>query len=273
MTESERQAKSLELLELFHEGREAEAKLEIEIDSQYRLLLKRKVRQGENAFTELVKLHEGLVVHIYNRYFQASAQYMEEHKEQGRAAFFQAALSYDPNQGRTFGSWAYGYVRKAMLQVEGAYAFPYRLADSAIVAFRKIRAIRSADPDASIADVAQALSMDEEQVEAFWEYPGNLSLDGLSTTDDGEVEAFGQGRLSTEGEIGSSGENLTDTEARAHAYLDLLGQEEKVIVISIAVRGASFSEVGEALGVSKQAVEQRYKRIMAKLQEAAPSYA
>src|SRR5690606_10399004 len=140
MTDEERQEQTLLALKVFHEGLEARVLLD-EAKPHEVARLKRKVRQGDRAMQDIIELHTPLVQWMFDRYFKSSFWLREEMMVEGTSALYHAALTYHSGQGRDVGSWAFGFVRGALLGVEAVANHPVSLSRRSQERFRKAQAV------------------------------------------------------------------------------------------------------------------------------------
>lgn len=272
MTDEERQEQTLLALKVFHEGQEARVLLD-EAKPHEVARLKRKVRQGDRAMQDIIELHTPLVQWMFDRYFKSSFWLREEMMVEGTSALYHAALTYDSGQGRDFGSWAFGFVRGAMLGVEAVANHPVSLSRRSQERFRKAQAVMKrleAQGDGSQEltpqEVAEAAQIPLDEVEALMGL-GSLSLHG-SHDQDSDLLLLDTLSIEDEDHLAAFASPTTDEEVLVEALLDTLKPEDAKLIIEVVMNEVPVTEMAERLGVTKQAVSQKVKRLLRKLAEA-----
>lgn len=271
MTDEERQERTLLALKVFHEGQKARVLLD-EAKPHEVARLKRKVRQGDRAMQDIIELHTPLVQWMFNRYFKSSFWLREEMMVEGTSALYHAALTYDSGQGRDFGSWAFGFVRGAMLGVEAVANHPVSLSRRSQERFRKAQAVMKrleAQGDGSQEltpqEVAEAAQIPLDEVEALTRL-GSLSLHG-SHDQDSDLLLLDTLSIEDEDHLAAFASPTTDEEVLVEALLDTLKPEDAKLIIEVVMNEVPVTEMAERLGVTKQAVSQKVKRLLRKLAE------
>lgn len=271
MTDEERQEQTLLALKVFHEGLEARGLLD---DAQPHEVarLKRKIRQGDRAMQEIIELHTPLVQWMFDRYFQSSFWLREEMMVEGTSALYHAALTYNPDQGRDFGSWAFGFIKGAMLGVEGVANHPVTLSRRNQARFRKAQVVMKrleAEGDGSQEvtpqEIAEEAQIPLDEVEALMGL-GSLSLHG-SHSQDSDLLLLDTLSIQDDDHLAAFASPTTDEEVLVEALLDTLKPEDAKLIIEVVMNEVPVTEMAERLGVTKQAVSQKVKRLLKKLSE------
>ena len=279
MTDEERQAATLVALGIYREGVAAGLELmEGHHSPQDEARLKRKVRLGKGAMEDILALHEGLVGWMFERYFKTSFHLKADLMAAGKEGLVKAATSYDETMGRDFGSWAFGYVRGAMLQEEGVDNHAVTLSRDSQAKFRKVGAIKQRlEGDGDGTQVVTNEMVAEEAKLPLGEVELLTNLTSVSL--DAPSEDGGTLYDTIESTIASGEDHLvafaTPTSYEddlVEALLDTLAPDDAKLVVEVVMNETPITEVAARLGVSKQAVSQKVQRLVKKLRESGVSF-
>lgn len=250
----------------------------LDAETETRLALAWRDHADEAALHRLIQAYARLAVSFAGRFKRYDVPY-EDLIQQGNLGLMRAAEKFDPTNGSRFSTYAAWWIRASMqdyvmrnwsLVRTGTNATQKKLFFHLRRAMQKHARDESSDLPLSVR-VAEELQVPVDQVEAMMGRMAgpDLSLDAPQGADeDGRswVDTIEDEDVATEADVA---EKLDGARRRAALYnaVEQLPERERRIVSArhLAEDPATLSDLGLAMGISKERVRQLEERALARL--------
>jgi RNA polymerase primary sigma factor len=202
----------------------------------------------------------------------------------GNLGLMRAAEKYDPELGHRFSAYAAWWIRRQLSRVipaEGRTIYmPYKVYERT----RKLERERTRlqqqlrREDVPATELASALGIDEQQVEALTQLDDAISLDAMLSGPAGEEAPQLAAFLADEHAVSASAEVIThERNARIAELLGGLDEREQfVLALRYGFAGYDehhFKDIGPQIGMTGEGARRLHNRALAKLAATAPDLA
>ena len=249
----------------------------LDAETETRLALAWRDHGDEAALHRLISAYARLAVSFASRFRRYDVPY-EDLIQQGNLGLMRAAEKFDPQNGSRFSTYAAWWIRASMQDFVMRNWSLVRTGTNATqkkLFFHLRRALKKhgqeGGADSLVARVARDLQVPEDQVAAMMGRMSgpDLSLDAPQSSDDegrSWVDTLEDDATATETDVA---ERLDGARRRAmlHAAVAQLPERERAIVAArhLTDEPATLSDLGVAMGISKERVRQLEERALARL--------
>lgn len=235
--------------------------------------LERYLSEGKKAKNHLVVANLRLVVSAAKKYQEQGLE-LEELIQEGNIGLIIGAERFNPKKGCKFSTFAYWWIRQAIVRGIRAKSRTVRIPENAYEILNKInKATRelsiAQDRTPTITQVAKYCQENLEEVTFYLKSTQKtFSLDyKLHLDEDSALINFLKDKNQP---LDLLLEN--DKESRiAQLFKDLASQEKEILALRFGLNHQcepkSFAEIGCQFGVSRQAINQKFNRTIAKLRK------
>ena len=255
-------------------GHKADIALESETDPTKRRQLGQMVRAGVEARQTFIRSNLRLVVSIAKRYGHARLPFLDLVQE-GNLGLIRAVEKFEYRKGFKFSTYATWWIRQSITRGLGNQGRTIRLPVHMIDVVRTVQETDLALQERyrrkpTIEEIAGASGLDEDQVVIAMAAPGEtVSLDRpVSTDGDAQLGDFVEDERTPDPFAVAADLARCEEIARALALLD--DREGKVLMMRYGIGGGSprtLSDVGGALGITRERVRQIENRALSKLRD------
>ena len=249
----------------------------LDAETETALALAWRDHQDEAALHRLIRAYSRLAISFAARFRRYDVPY-DDLVQQGNLGLMRAAEKFDPANGARFSTYAAWWIRASMqdyvmrnwsLVRTGTNASQKKL-------FFHLRRVlqreESRDGEGAMsARVARELQVPEEQVEMMMGRMAgpDLSLDAPQSSDDegrAWVETIEDEAPATEAQVLGTIEMRRRRRALYRAVADLPARERHIVAARhLAEEPTTLSELGQAMGISKERVRQLEERALARM--------
>lgn len=228
-------------------------------------------REMDTSINTFVAANERLVETIIRDY--RFAQDQSQVRSSAQLGLLRAVQLYAPELGWKFSTYAVRWIRQSVLR-DLAKQDLIRLPAGSHAALAVLRKVLADKPNASLAELAMASKLGEEEVSDliyFINYYNSVSMDTTFTSDNGESEGIHD--LIADGN-GDFVEDLADADASAYVLEVLTSvldeREAKIVIGRYGIGGSeelTLMEMASQLGLSIERVRQISIRALEKLRK------
>ncbi len=233
-----------------------------------------KVKEGGWAKGQMIVRNQGLVRKLAMTH---SSQYVTQDDliQQGNEGLIRAVEKFDPNMGNKFSTYARDWIKQTInryVDEQHTIKIPEYLRNK-IMRIRKAQNtyLQAMGKEAPISVLASECEMSENEVEALLSIkPDAVSLNKSFGDGESDLENFIEDEKSLTPEDAAE---ETMVKEKLKSALEALSPEERVVIVRrYALDGkgkATLKEIGDDLGLSKEAVRLKEQRVLRKLQMSA----
>lgn len=257
--------------------REAMAEELLDAETETELALAWRDRQDEAALHRLITAYSRLAISFASRFRRYDVSY-DDLIQQGNLGLMRAAEKFDPGNGARFSTYASWWIRASMQDYVMRNWSLVRTGTNASqkkLFFHLRRALQREEgrdgEGAMSARLAHELQVPEEQVELMMGRMAgpDLSLDAPQSSDDegrAWVETIEDEAPDTEERVLGALEMRRRKRALYRAVDELPPRERRIVAARhLADEPTTLSELGQAMGISKERVRQLEERALARL--------
>ena len=250
----------------------------LDAETETRLALAWRDQRDEAALHRLIQAYARLAVSFAGRFKRYDVPY-EDLIQQGNLGLMRAAEKFDPTNGSRFSTYAAWWIRASMqdfvmrnwsLVRTGTNATQKKLFFHLRRAMQKHARDDDSDEPLSLR-VARELSVSVDQVEAMMGRMAgpDLSLDAPQSADDegrSWVETIEDQDVTTEADVAEKLDGARRRSALYSAVKQLPEREQRIVTARhLTDEPVTLSDLGEAMGISKERVRQLEERALARL--------
>ncbi len=265
-------------IERGHRAEEALA-TEGEIDAERRVELVRWVRQADHAKQQFIRSNLRLVISIAKRYTGRGLDLLDLIQE-GNLGLIRAVEKFDWRKGFKFSTYATWWIRQAITRGLGNQGRTIRLPVHMVDVVRTVQEAELSLHEQlrrlpTIAEIAQVSGLDEDKILIALNAPGDtISLD-RPVGDDGDAELGDFIPDDGSDDPFSAIAERSRREELVRALGTLEEREQTVLVLRYGLDAEpprTLSDVGSALGITRERVRQIETRALGKLRHPSSAY-
>lgn len=236
--------------------------------------LSKSLDEAINAKNSIILSNLRLVVSIAKQYAANKTLPLIDLIQEGNIGLEKAALKFDPDKGYQFSTYAYWWIRQAMLEALNNNSRMIRIPAHTLDSYKKLQTAydelaNTLSRAPTIEELAKKTSFSEEQINNLLTLPlKTVSMDAPVGDDGDDFSSFIPDN--NEEDVGREIEEEDDKEAVSRALTELTPREKEVIARYFGLNGKeaeSLEEIGRSFGVSRERIRQIREKALLKMRK------